>query len=435
MFVLTERQQEANRLLGSKAKHVLLYGGARSGKTFLIVRAMVTRALAAQKSRHVIMRHRFNHLRASIIADTLPKVLELCWPGVAQHCHMDKQDWFYRLPNGSEIWMGGLDDKERTEKILGQEYATVFLSECSQIGFSARNMALTRLAQNTRLRLKAFYDCNPPGDAHWTYRLFIKKVNPESRLPVSQVEDYASMRLNPGDNVANLPADYLRQLEDLPARMRQRFLAGEFQASIEGALWTMEGLDAVRAMTRLPDMQRVVIAVDPSGCHGEEDKRSDEVGIIVCGLGTDGHGYVIEDLSGRWAPGQWGQIIATAYDRHEADCVVGEINYGGAMVQEVIKAARPRTPFREVRASRGKAVRAEPISYLFEQRKVSIAGFLPNLEDQLCSFTTHGYEGDRSPDRADAMIWGLTELFPGLAKAEQRKNRPNFAETSYTILG
>lgn len=397
----------------------MLYGGSRSGKTFLIVRAIVTRALA-HKSRHVCLRYRFNHIKASIILDTLPKVMELCFPGVAQHCKLDRQDWFYTFPNGSEIWFGGLDEKERTEKILGQEYATMFLNECSQIPWNSRNIAMTRLAQNTPLRLKAYYDCNPPGDAHWTCRLFRKKLDPDTRKPVAEPDNFASMVINPHDNAANLPPEYVKELEGLPARQRQRFLLGEFASSLDNALWSVETIDGARTEGELPEMQRIVIAVDPSGTHGEEDERSDEVGVVVCGLGSDGRGYVLEDLSGRLSPKQWGETVASAFDRHEADCVVAEINFGGAMVAEVMRTARPRTPFREVHASRGKWVRAEPISLLFEQQKVMLAGSFPTLEDQMMSMTTAGYMGDRSPDRLDAMVWGLSELFPALARGKRK---------------
>ncbi|MHC2163127.1 phage terminase large subunit family protein [Bradyrhizobium ottawaense] len=201
--------------------------------------------------------------------------------------------------------------------------------------------------------------------------------------------------------------------------MRARFLLGQFQSQVDNALWTIESLDKARVETGLPDMQRIIIAVDPSGCSGPEDERSDEVGIVVAGLGVDGKGYVLEDLSGRFAPGGqngWGNIVATAFDRHDADCVVAETNYGGAMVQEVMKTARPRTPFHEVKASRGKAVRAEPVALLFDHGKAMLAGTFPKLEDQLCSFTTAGYMGDRSPDRADAMVWALSEIFPAIAR-------------------
>jgi len=416
---LTEKQQKANELLGGDATHTMLFGGSRSGKTFLLVRALITRALA-YKSRHAAMRYRFNHIKASIVYDTLPSVMEKCFPGVADHCHLDKSDWFYTLPNGSEVWFGGLDDKERTEKILGQEYATILFNECSQIPWASRNMAITRLAQNTPLRLKAYYDCNPPSMAHWTYRVFSEKRDPDSKQALRDPLNYTAMLMNPADNAANLPAGYLDQLDALPERMRRRFMLGQFADASEHTLWTMELLDQQRVLDKpLPDMVRIIVAVDPSGCSGEEDKRSDEIGIVVVGLGMDGKGYVLEDLSGKMGPNQWAKAVVAAYHRHAADCVVAEVNFGGAMVGALIKAEDRNVPFKEVTASRGKVVRAEPISSLFELQKVWVVGYMPELEDQLCAMTTFGYTGNKSPDRADAMVWGLTELFPGIVRKEQ----------------
>lgn len=432
-FKLTRRQQQVNQLLGSDARHVLLYGGSRSGKTFLILRALATRALA-HTSRHAVLRFRFNHVKSSVIYDTLPKMMDLCFPGVAQHCQLDKSDWFYQFPNGSEIWFGGLDDKERTEKILGQEYASIFLNECSQIPWASRNMAITRLAQKTQLRLKMYYDCNPPSEGHWTYKLFVGKRHPDQAQPLRDPDNYASALVNPKDNLENIPPEYLEELEGLPERQRKRFLLGQFGSANEGALWTEELLDQCRFTTgELPQMQRVLIGVDPSGCAGPEDTRSDEVGIVVCGLGADGHGYVLEDLSGRFGPAQWGNIVGEAFDRHSADAVVGEVNFGGAMVEQVIRAARPSTPFRAVTASRGKVVRAEPVSALFEQKKILVAGYFPQLEEQLCGMTTAGYVGGKSPDRADAMVWALSSLFPALAKKDPLPDRVTHQRTSANV--
>lgn len=421
---LTPKQEKANGLLGSAATHCMLYGGSRSGKTFVLTRALLTRALA-HRSRHAMLRYRFNHIKASIIYDTLPKVMELCFPGVDDHCHLDKTDWFYKLPNGSEIWFGGLDDKERTEKILGQEYATIYLNECSQIPWASRNMAMTRLAQNTALRLKAYYDCNPPGMAHWTYRLFMERRDPDRRTPVNNPENYGALIMNPKDNEANLPSSYIEELQNMSEAMRRRFLLGQFADMSESSLWTLELLDQQRIVDgKVPEMVRIVVAVDPSGASGEEDLRSDEIGIVVVGLGKDGRGYILEDLSGRMAPAQWGAAAVSAYDRHEADCIVAEENFGGSMVAEVIRGASSnperkvggQVPYRPVRASRGKIARAEPIAALFEQQKVSLVGYFPEMEDQLCAMTTAGYIGSRSPDRADAAIWGLASLFPAMTK-------------------
>jgi hypothetical protein len=436
-FSLTARQNEANALLGGPQLHTMLSGGSRSGKTFLIIRAIVTRALA-HKSRHAVLRYRFNHLKGSIIYDTLPKVMALCFPGLSDRCHLDKSDWFYTLPNQSEVWFGGLDDKERTEKILGSEFATLFLNECSQIPWTSRNIALTRLAQKTPLRLRAWYDCNPPNDAHWTKRVFVDKVDPDTKLGLSDPENYATMTLNPAHNLENLPEDYVKSLEHLPTRLRNRFLFGLYGSTTDGALWTSEMIDSGRVMDGdVPDLQRIIIAVDPSGCSGPEDKRSDEIGIVVAGLGTDGRAYVMEDLSGRFGPQGWGKIVISAYDRWRADCIVAESNFGGAMVGEVLRAAaseakHPRLPFKLVHASRGKVVRAEPISALYGDEnklgKISHVGIFPLLEDQMAGFSTSGYTGERSPDRADALVWAMSELFPALSRPEKVKTSDAPAE-------
>jgi len=421
-FKLTDKQVHANNLLASDALHCMLYGGSRSGKTLVLLRAVLARALLAPKSRHAVLRFRFNHVKTSVILDTLPKVIDLCFPGLGPVGRLDKTDWFYTLPNGSEIWFGGLDDKERTEKILGQEYATIFFNECSQIPYASREMAMTRLAQNTKLRLKAYYDCNPPGTSHWTYQLFSQKKNPESRQPLRDPENYGVLQMNPMDNKANLRDDYFTILDNMSERKRRRFRDGLFGEAADNAIWTMELLDQQRAEGELPDMVRIVIAVDPSGCEGEEDERSDEVGIVVCGLGSDGKVYVLEDLSGSYGPSGWARVVNSAYERHQADRVVAERNFGGAMVEAVIRAENPNISYRAVTASRGKVVRAEPIGALFEQGKVYLAGRFPALEDQLCGMTLAGYTGIKSPDRADAMVWGLTELFPKVTKKKQQRS-------------
>ena len=183
-FVLTVKQEEAQEVLAGTATHGMLFGGSRSGKTFLLVYDVVLRAMKAQKSRHAILRYRFNHIKASIILDTFPKVMELCFPGVTYI--LSKTDWYASLPNGSEIWFGGLDDKERTEKILGQEYATMYFNECSQIPQSSHDIAMTRLSQLAEttpgkfLTPRAFYDMNPTNKMHWAYKMFIQKINPET---------------------------------------------------------------------------------------------------------------------------------------------------------------------------------------------------------------------------------------------------------------
>ena len=432
----TAKQQEATRLLGGPSQHIMLFGGSRSGKTFLILRAILARACKAQGSRHAVLRQRFNHVVQSVGMDTLPKVARLCFPGLSYR--LDKQHWIFRLPNDSEIWLGGLDDKERTEKVLGQEHASIFLNECSQIGWDARQIALTRLAQNIEdgikqdpLTLRMYYDCNPPSKAHWSYRVFIENLDPETKRPLPNPEDYTSMQMNPMDNADNLPPAYLKTLENMSSRMRRRFFDGVFSDATPNALFPDEVLDKWRYDTgELPEFQRVGIAVDPSGAGDTDNADNDEIGIVVGALGTDGNAYLLEDLTIKAGPAAWGDVATSAFERHGADFVCAETNYGGAMVEHVIQTSRPGTPYRQVTASRGKVVRAEPISALMEKGKVRLAGQFPQLEDELHGFSTTGFTGASSPNRADAFIWLMSEFFPGIVK-----DKPKWEPLEYDMRG
>ena len=430
-FKLNDRQVVGNRLLGSAARNVLLFGGARSGKTFLICRAILARAIAAPGSRHAILRFRANAARSSIALDTLPKARMFCYPSV--RLHERRQDGFFELPNGSQIWIAGLDDKERVEKILGQEFATMFFNECSQIPYGSVTLARTRLAQrvlikgtNRFLREKAFYDLNPAGAGHWTNLEFGLHKSPTDRQLLSDPDNYVRMGLNPLDNAENLTPEFIASLASLPEKQRRRFYEGIYVAEVEGALWSYERLDQCRvSLDEVPQLSRIVVSIDPSGARGPEDTRSDEIGIIVAGIGFDGRVYILEDLTCRLGPAAWARIAVQAFYRWRADAIIAELNYGKALVEETIRTADPNVPFIPVNASRGKHVRAEPVSALYEDRidKVRHVGRMPDLEEELTMFSTAGYTGERSPNRSDAMVWAVHELLlkefgPGEAMLE-----------------
>lgn len=427
---LTARQLAAQDVLAGDATHCMLFGGSRSGKTFLLVRNVVMRALKAPKSRHAILRFRFNAIKGSVIFDTFPKVMEVAFPGVKYT--LSKTDWFAEYENGSQIWFGGLDDKERTEKILGMEFVTIYLNEASQIPQGSRDIAVTRLAQQVNqviegaearpLKPRMYYDCNPPSKVHWAYRLFVEKRDPETKQPLARPEDYAAFQINPQDNAENVSAGYLDTLKNLSARLQKRFLKGEFADATPNQLFHEEDIDKWRVTDgTLPDMVRVVVAVDPSGSDDVDNADNDAIGIVVAGLGTDGNAYVLEDCTVKAGPGTWGRVATSAYERHSADVVVAEVNFGGAMVKQTIDVARPRTNYKTVSASRGKVVRAEPFSALYEQGKVRHVGDFHELEDELTAFSTYGYMGEDSPNRADALIWALAELFPGLIRGKKER--------------
>lgn len=411
-FKLTPKQAALRDRLAGPCKHTLIYGGSRSGKTFLLCYAVATRALMAPGSRHAIFRRHSVAVKQSIGKDTMPKVLALAYPGVKTKWH--EQDGYFTVENGAEIWLAGLDDKDRVDKILGKEFATLYFNEASEIPLSSYMVAQTRLAQKIDrvkdmgpLPLRSYVDLNPTTNAHWTYKMFVEGIHPEGG-EISNRDDYQFGVANPMDNAENLLPDYLESLKAMPERQRRRFFEGEYSSDVESALWRR---DYIKRADRQTGLSRIVVAIDPAA---SSDVGSDETGIVCVGVSDDQQGYVIDDESGRFRPEDWARRAISLFDQYGADRIVAEVNNGGDMVEAVIRAQRPDVPFKAVHASRGKVTRAEPIAALYERGKIHHCGEFAELESQMCSFTTgfdrkaQGY----SPDRVDALVWGFTDLFP-----------------------
>lgn len=216
------------------------------------------------------------------------------------------------------------------------------------------------------------------------------------------------------DNAANLAGPFLQRIKDRyeGTRLGRQELDGEVLDDMPGALWTRRILDEWR-VREAPQLARTVVAVDPSGSDSEE---ADAIGIVAGGLDRDGRGFLTDDATLHGTPEQWGRAAVGLYRRLEADLIVAEANFGGQMVQHVIKSVDPNVPVRLVHASRGKHVRAEPISALYEQGRISHVGAFAELEDEMCQMTSNGYMGERSPNRLDAMVWLFSDLFPQMAK-------------------
>lgn len=209
------------------------------------------------------------------------------------------------------------------------------------------------------------------------------------------------------DNLANLAPSFrdnvLATYEG--TRIGRQELNGELLDDVEGALWTLALIDAGR-VKEIPDLVRVVVAVDPSGGAGP---NHDEQGIIVAGLGVDGHLYVLADRSCSLSPHGWASRAIAAYHEFAADTIVAEVNFGAAMVENTILNVDKTVPVKSINASRGKVQRAEPVATLYEHdpARVHHLGAMPELEDQLTTWTP--LDGT-SPDRLDALVWALTEL-------------------------
>lgn len=206
----------------------------------------------------------------------------------------------------------------------------------------------------------------------------------------------------------HLPESILRKFREKyeGTRLGRQELEAELLEDVVGALWT----DDMIVHTDLnydwqdDDIVRIVVAVDPSGSKG------DFVGIVVAGIRVDGTYVVLADRTINGSPAEWGRAVARAYEEFEADRVVAEVNFGGAMVEAVIRNVDPDISYQEVRASRGKVVRAEPIAALYEQGKVTHARGMVELEKQMMLMTNDGFVGEGSPDRVDALVWALTAL-------------------------
>lgn len=222
------------------------------------------------------------------------------------------------------------------------------------------------------------------------------------------------------DNRSNLSAKFYAKIvaKYEGTRLGRQELKAELLTDVPGALWTQRGLDEHRwpLKNRLPDMQRIGVAIDPAVKDPNKGIPEDgaETGIVCGGLGVDGRGYLFEDGSCRLGPMGWARRAISLYDRYGADFIVAEINQGGAMVEAVLRSERPDLNIILVHASRGKVTRAEPIAALYEQGRISHCGAFPELEDQMVLFTPNGIEGETTADRVDADVWLWTEMYPSI---------------------
>lgn len=280
-----------------------------------------------------------------------------------------------------------------------------------------------------------------PQDA-WDMLMFGLRLGSDPRALVSTTpkptkfikelinsEGVAMSRSTTYDNKANLAGTFFRKIVGKyeGTRIGRQELLAEVIEDVAGALWNRDELEQYRVKyVNRDDLVRIVVAIDPAATSNE---GSDEHGIIVVGIDRNGHGYVLEDISVRGSPDEWGKRAVYAFDRWKADRIIGEANNGGDMVEHVVKSAakdlkakgRRKTDeisYKKVHASRGKVTRAEPVAALYEQGRIHHDGAFPDLEDQMCAFTIDfdrkaaGY----SPDRLDAMVWGFTELMLGGAE-------------------
>ena len=225
-FNFTIKQLSAIKVIASHL-YTLLEGGSRSGKTFLAIWVIIHRAIKYPGTDHLVARQVFAHAKASLWLKTIPDVLRICYPGV--RVKLNNSDFILTLiDTDSRVWLFGLDDKERTEKVLGNEYATIFLNEASQISYLSYTTVITRLNPPKDVPPRLIIDYNPPSKKHWGFLLFHRHVEPLSGEPLKKTERFGRIKMNPSDNLANLSEGYIDTLKDLPPDRQARFLHGEY---------------------------------------------------------------------------------------------------------------------------------------------------------------------------------------------------------------
>ena len=228
------------------------------------------------------------------------------------------------------------------------------------------------------------------------------------------------------DNASNLAGNFLAKIKARyqGTRLGRQELNAEILGDLPGALWTQSNIDAHRVGVAPPRdrLKRVVVAVDPAVTNTDE---SDAHGIIVAGITVENEGRTLQDASMQGNPSEWAKRAVSLYHSNQADAIVCEVNQGGDMVKHTIETVDSKVKVIQVRATKGKHVRAEPIAALYEQGKIAHVGQFPELETEMSQMTNQGYEGEGSPDRVDALVWAYSELFPGIAKPiKPSKSRP-----------
>jgi phage terminase large subunit-like protein len=373
----------------------LMIGGRGTGKTDGAARYVIDHVAGPACDRRLPGGH-----RVAIIAPTLGDAVESCVTGPSGLKAHDPTvrmvggvgGTFVRWPSGAEGKLFGAHTPEDRERLRsGGNRCLVWMEELAAQRYLADALDHARFGLRIGPRPHFVGSTTPrPKPA-------VKALLADVRTLVTRGKTRDAVHLD-----TTVRDDLLARYGG--TRLGRQELDGELLEDTPGALWTLQVLDDSRVTPeQVPDLKRVVVAIDPAVTSGDD---SDLTGIMVVGQGVDGDAYVLADLSCRDTPDGWARRAVAAYDKWNADTIVAEVNNGGDLVQSVIATVDRRARYRAVRASRGKRTRAEPVAALWEQGRAHLVGSHPELEDQLITWTP---DSGSSPDRLDALVWGVTE--------------------------
>ena len=393
------------------------HGGRGSGKSHHFAERIVDRMIEDPTIRAVCIREVQKSLRESAYRLIGDKITAL---GVADRFRV-MHDRIETAQGGVVIFMGMQDHTAESIKSL-EGFRIAWVEEAQTL--SAKSLELLRPTIRSP-GSQMYFSWNPRNRLDAVDK-FLRGDDVPENAAVVQV-NYDSNYWFPKELEAERELDH-RMRPDRYSHIWQ----GDYEPQAVGAIWTMRDINEGREREVPNDIGRILIAIDPAVSSHEQ---SDSHGIVAVASTESGHGYVLEDGSTRGTPEQWARRAIALYDRYDADGIVIEKNQGGDMCRHVLNSVRPGINIIEVHATRGKHVRAEPISALYALGRIHHVGTFPELESEMCQMTAAGYEGDGSPDRVDAMVWGFTELFPKLVnKANEVYRQQAVADMDYNVM-
>jgi predicted phage terminase large subunit-like protein len=388
-------------------RYYIITGGRGSGKSYAISSAVSVDHCKADYNT-LYLRQTLVSAHVSIIPEYYEK-LELM--GMSDRVARSNTT-MRNLDTGWSIYFRGIQTARGSNVAQLKSIKRVGLALVDEAQELVDEEAFDRIDLSLRdkgVRNRVWVSMNPPGKNHWIYRRFFKARGIADNYN-GIAGDTCYIHTTYLDNLANLDDDFIRLATECkannPSKYRNVFL-GYFAGDKEGALWNAAMIDPYR-VADAGQLDRIVVAVDPAVTN---TKKSDETGIVVVGC-TRLHGerpfYVLADRSMQASPATWAAAVANAYNEFKADRVVAEVNNGGDMVEQILRTAGQRMPYKAVHATRGKITRAEPVAALYEKGLVHHVGTFGGLEDQMRNYC--GYDAEDSPDRMDALVWGITEL-------------------------
>jgi phage terminase large subunit-like protein len=401
-----------------QSRYKAAFGGRGSGKSHFFAEVMIGNANNVAGFRAVCIREVQKSLKESAKRLLEDKIGEM---GLRDRFECLSSE--IKTPGGGVIIFQGMQD-HTAESIKSLEGFNVAWVEEAQT-LSARSLEMLRPT------------IRAPGSElwfSWNPRLASDPVDKFFRSG-DPVDDAIVSKVNYVDNPwfpKELRAEMEFDRRTRPDRFGHVWL-GEYEPQAVGAIWNMADIEERRVKEAPGDMTRIIVAVDPAV---SSEEHSDEHGIVVAGLSETGHAYIFEDATTKGEPTKWARRAIAMFDMYEADAIIIEKNQGGDMCRHVLESVRPGLPIIEVHATRGKHVRAEPIAAMYSVGRVHHVGHFPQLEAQMCQVTSAGYEGEGSPDRVDALVWALTEIFPKLVnKVDTGSRRQQIAMSEYSEFG